>query len=273
MPAKGLTGRAYEGHYFWDAEHEPQDYAPLVADLGLEPGEVERWQRAAEAMFVPFDEARGVHPQDAQFLEREVWDLDATPLEKFPLLLHFHPLVIYRHQVIKQADVVLAMFLLGYEFTEKQKRADFAYYDRLTTGDSSLSACVQSIIAAEIGDLDRALDYFNFALFMDLGDVAGNTSDGVHIAAAGGLWQALVSGFGGVEDEAGELELTPRLPPSWQRLAFSLRFRDRQLRVDLGHDEERYTIDDGDSLEMVIRGKRHRLEPGMPLKLQPAQAS
>src|SRR5690606_27282870 len=111
-----------------------------------------------------------------------------------------------------QADIVLAMYLVGREFTDDQKRANFAYYDRLTTGDSSLSAGVQSIIAAQIGDTERALQYFRFALFMDLADVAGNTSDGVHIASAGGVWQALVSGFGGAEDETGELEITPRLP-------------------------------------------------------------
>ena len=131
---------------------------------------------------------------------REVWDLDRTPPEKFPLLLHYHPLVIYRHQVIKQADVVLAMFLLGNEFTLEQKRRNFDYYDPLTTGDSSLSACIQSIVAAEIGDDGAAIRYFDYALLMDLADVGGNVSDGVHIASSAGVWMALVFGFGGVRD-------------------------------------------------------------------------
>ena len=120
-----------------------------------------------------------------------MWDLDSTPREKFPLLLHYHPLVIYRHQVLKQADIVLAMFLLGNEFSEEQKRRNFDYYDPLTTGDSSLSACVQSIIAAEIGNERQALEYFQYALLMDLGNVAGNASDGVHIASAAGVWSSL----------------------------------------------------------------------------------
>jgi trehalose/maltose hydrolase-like predicted phosphorylase len=124
-------------------------------------------------MYVPFDAERGIHPQDDSFLEKDVWDFAATPIDRYPLLLHYHPLVIYRHQVIKQADVVLAMFLLGDEFPIEQKRRNFDYYDPLTTGDSSLSACVQSIMAAEIGYEALAEEYFQYALLMDLADVNG----------------------------------------------------------------------------------------------------
>jgi alpha,alpha-trehalose phosphorylase len=249
---------------------DPAASTALAADTGLQPGEPAAWERAADAMFVPFDEERGIHPQDTQFLEREVWDLEATPPDKFPLLLHFHPLVIYRRQVIKQADVVLAMFLLGDEFTDEQRRANFDYYDRLTTGDSSLSACVQSIIAGEVGEERLALDYFRFGLMVDLADVAGNASDGVHIAAAGGAWLALVCGFGGVRDADGTLEITPRLPRAWRSLEYSVRHRDRQLRVSLTHERERYLVDEGEALEIVVRGERRRLEPGRPLELAPA---
>ena len=176
-------------------QERPEDYIALAHAVKLQPAEVESWERAAAAMHVPFDEARGIHPQDDTFLDREVWDLDSTPREKFPLLLHYHPLVIYRHQVLKQADIVLAMFLLGNEFSREQKRRNFEYYDPLTTGDSSLAACVQSIIAAEIGNRRQALEYFEYALHMDLGDVAGNASDGVHIASAAGVWSPLLSSF------------------------------------------------------------------------------
>jgi alpha,alpha-trehalose phosphorylase len=223
-------------------------------------------------MHVPFDRRRGINPQDANFLEREVWDLAGTPPEHFPLLLHFHPLVIYRFQVIKQADIVLAMFLLGDKFNLERKRANFEYYDALTTGDSSLSACVQCVIAAEIGNEERALEYFRYALLMDLADAAGNVSDGVHIAAAAGSWMAIVTGFGGVRDYDGRLSLDPHLPSTWQSLEFSLRFRDRQLRIRLGHDEERYTLEEGHALDVRIRDDRHVLMTGEPLVLTPADA-
>ena len=248
-------------------EERPAEYAAVVDDLDLRDDEPAAWERAAQAMYVPYDAERGIHPQDEAFLERAVWDLKATPREKFPLLLHYHPLVIYRHQVLKQADVVLAMYLLGNEFDRAAKQRNFDYYDPLTTGDSSLSACMQSIVAAEIGNEAKALEYFDYALMMDLADLAGNVSDGVHVASTGGVWQALVFGFGGVRDFDGLLTLDPRLPSSWQQLAFSLRFHNRQLRVRLGHDRERYVLDEGDDLEVVVRGEPHWLRRDEPLEL------
>ena len=246
----------------------PGDYTALAHEVGLNPDEVESWERAAAAMYVPFDDERGIHPQDDTFLEREVWDLAGTPPENFPLLLHYHPLVIYRHQVLKQADIVLAMFLLGDEFTEEQKRRNYDYYDPLTTGDSSLSACVQSILAAEIGHERQAIEYFNYALLMDLANVAGNVSNGVHIASAAGVWSSLVFGFGGVRDFEGQLSFSPNLPHVWNMLAFSLRFRDRQIRVQLTHDEERYLLDEGVALEVTIRGEPHLLSPGTAIAIK-----
>jgi alpha,alpha-trehalose phosphorylase len=243
----------------------PDAYTSLAHEVGLQPDEVESWERAAAAMHVPYDPEGGIHPQDDTFLKREVWDLQNTPREKFPLLLHFHPLVIYRHQVIKQADIVLAMFLLGNEFSQEQKRRNYEYYDPLTTGDSSLSACVQSIIAAEIGNERQALQYFNYALLMDLADIAGNTSNGVHIASAAGVWSSLIYGFAGVRDFDGDLSFEPALPRVWRSLSFSLRFRNRQIRVHLTHDEERYLVEDGEPLEITVRGKRHLLRPGDPV--------
>ena len=148
-------------------------------------------------MTIPYDEGLGIHPQDDYFLDREVWDLSQTPDELRPLMLHYHPLVIYRFQVLKQADVVLALFLQGDRFTHEEKRADFEYYDPITTGDSTLSAVVQSVIAAEVGYHEAALDYFHQALYVDLHDLHGNTVDGLHVASAGGVWSTLVHGFGG----------------------------------------------------------------------------
>jgi alpha,alpha-trehalose phosphorylase len=251
----------------------PDVHRALSLELGLHPDELERWEHAAKTMYVPYDEARGITPQDDSFLGREVWDLDRTPPETFPLLLHYHPLVIYRYQVLKQADVVMAMFMLGNEFTAEQKRRNFDYYDPLTTGDSSLSASIQSIVAAEIGDEDSASRYFDFALLMDLADLAGNVSDGVHIASAAGVWMALVFGFGGVRDFDGDLTIDPCLPHRFDELSFALRFQDRQIRVTLTHEDERYILDEGQPLDVTIRGEGYRLEPQVPLRLGTAAAA
>jgi alpha,alpha-trehalose phosphorylase len=236
-------------------EIDGPEYDALVDRLGLEDGEIDEWERAAEAMSIPFDDHLGVHPQDLHFLEREVWDLAHTPLEKRPLLLHYHPLVIYRFQVLKQADVVLALFLQGDLFTAGQKRADFEYYDPITTGDSTLSGVVQSIIAAEVGYDDLALRYFLGALFVDLADLHNNTPDGVHVASTGGIWSALVYGFGGFRDYGGRFTLDPRLPEPWTSMTFRLTLRGTRVRVTVRSDELELTVEEGDEVTLDVRGE------------------
>jgi len=229
-----------------------------------EPGE---WQRAADRMYLPYDEALGVHPQDDSFLSKKVWPIKEIPAEKRPLLLHYHPLVINRYQILKQADLVLALFLQGNRFTREEKRRDFLYYDPLTTGDSSLSACVQSVIAAETGFDDLAFDYFRRTARTDLDDVQGNVRDGLHMAAMAGTWTSIIYGFAGMRDYEGELSFTPRLPRQWDRLSFHLTVRGRLLEVDLSPEEAVYTLKEGDSLTFTHRGEEQILHAGSPLNL------
>ena len=232
-------------------EWNPDAYAAIARRTGVSDAEIASWHRACDAMFLPYDDELGIHPQDAGFLERERWDFSATPSEKYPLLLHFHPLVIYRHQVLKQADVVLAMFLRGEHFDVDQKRRNFDYYDPITTGDSSLSACVQSIVAADVGYDDLALDYFHQSLYLDLADTHGNTADGVHIANAGGVWAGLVYGFAGLIDTGDHLEFRPRLPDTWTSMSFGLQRHDSSIRVTV--DREGATIEHVSGFPVPIR--------------------
>ncbi len=242
----------------------PQQHARLVAVLGLDADEVHEWARCADAMHIPYDEALKVHPQDQHFLEREVWDLAATPAEKRPLLLHYHPLVIYRFQVLKQADVVAALFLQGDEFSREHKRADFEYYDPITTGDSTLSAVVQSIIAAEVGYRDLALEYFRAGLYVDLADLHGNAADGVHIASTGGVWNALVYGFAGMRDYHGSLSFDPRLPRDWPALEFSLAYRGSRLRVRVEQERLVLAVVSGPGVGVRVRGEECLVMPDAP---------
>jgi alpha,alpha-trehalose phosphorylase len=239
------------------AEH-PEDYARLAERLDLRDGEVAEWRRCAEGMHIPFDTGLGIHPQDDFFLDREVWDLSRTPAELRPLLLHYHPLVIYRFQVIKQADVVLALFLQGNRFSDEEKRKNFEYYDPITTGDSTLSAVVQSIIAAEVGYHEVAHQYFLQALYVDLANLHDNTVDGLHVASAGGVWAALVSGFGGMRDHGGRLSLDPRLPDPWDSLTYRLCWRGSRVRVRLTREHLELRVEDGhDSVSVWVRGEEH----------------
>jgi len=239
------------------AEGYPEEFARLVDRTGLRPEEADEWDRAAEAMFIPYSEGLGIHPQDSLFLEREVWDLAHTPDSQRPLLLHFHPLVIYRFQVLKQADVVLALFLQGNHFTPEEKRADFDYYDPLTTGDSTLSAVVQSILAAEVGYQDLALEYFAQSIFVDLHDLHHNAADGVHVASAGGVWTALVSGFGGMRDYAGELSFDPRLPADWPELSFPLQWQGSAVQVTVRREALTVEVRSGEPVPFTVRGEAY----------------
>jgi alpha,alpha-trehalose phosphorylase len=248
-------------------DNHPEHFDTLVDRTGVEFSEVEQWRRAADNMYVPFEKAIGIHPQDDSFLDRKVWDLKNTPKDKFPLLLHFHPLVIYRHQVIKQADVVLAMFLLGHKFSADEKKLNFEYYDPLTTGDSSLSACIQSIVAAEIGDSEKALKYARYAVLMDLADVGGNVRDGCHIASMGGTWMVMVYGFAGMRDYGGGLTFDPHLPRQLRKLRFPLEIRGQELVVEMGKDMATYLLRKGTGLSIVHKGEEVRLRAGEPVSL------
>jgi alpha,alpha-trehalose phosphorylase len=178
--------------------------------------------------------------------------------------------VIYRFQVLKQADVVLALFLQGDHFSLDQKRADFQYYDPITTGDSTLSGVVQSIIAAEVGYRDLALRYFHSSLFVDLADLHGNATDGVHVASTGGVWNALVYGFGGMRDYDGVVTFDPRLPASWSALHFHLTLHGTRIKVDLTAEEMTFTVLEAGRtpVEVSVQGRRVRLAEGPPLVVQ-----
>jgi len=215
-------------------------------------------------MHVPYDDLLGVHPQSEMFTRHQVWDFEHTSPDQYPLLLHFPYFDLYRKQVVKQADLVLAMQLRPDSFTAEQKARNFDYYEPLTVRDSSLSACTQAVMAAEVGHLDLAFDYLGEAAFMDLRDLEHNTQDGVHIASLAGTWIALVNGFGGLRHANGEVFFAPRLPDGLTRLAFTLFIRGRRLRVEVTHPSATYTLADGDSIEIVHHGHKVHLTSKKP---------
>jgi alpha,alpha-trehalose phosphorylase len=237
----------------------PEAHKALLLKTGLDPSEPEAWLRAAESMYIPYDKKLGIVPQDDSFLDREPWDFANTPPDHYPLLLFYHPLNIYRKQVIKQADVVLAMFLLGDLFSPEAKRRNFEYYDPLTTGDSSLSSCIEAIIATQIGDTEKAIQNGMAALLMDLADVGGNVTDGCHVASMGGTWMMLVYGLGGLRDDDGTLSFWPkRAPEDNAILRFPLTYREQMLEVEIGPGRVQYTLRQGQAI--TIRHQTEQIE-------------
>jgi alpha,alpha-trehalose phosphorylase len=262
------------------AERAPEE----AARLGVSSEEITAWRLAAEGTVVPYDHRLDVHPQDADFTRHEIWDFAATG-DRYPLLLHFPYFDLYRKQVVKQADLVLALHKRGDAFTPDEKARDFAYYEAITVRDSSLSACTQAVIAAETEHLELAYDYFLEAAQMDLEDLEHNTRDGLHIASLAGAWIAAISGFGGMRDYDGKLSFTPRLPPQLTRLSFGLSFRGRRLQAEITPDKAHYSLRQGPALEITHHGQAITITtsepvtrpipeaaPGVPVRQPPGRA-
>ena len=241
-------------------------HAEPAGEFGVDPEEAAAWRDAADAMFIPFDAELGVHPQAEGFTKHQVWDFEHTAADQYPLLLNFPYVDLYRKQVVKQADLVLALHLCGDAFSDDAKARNFNYYEALTVRDSSLSACTQAVIAAEVGHLDLAHDYFAEATLIDLDNVAHNTRDGLHIASLAGAWIAAVAGFGGMRDHGGELSFAPRLPQRLTRLTFGICFRDSRLRVEVDQTHARYSLRQGQSLGITHHGRSLTVTANRPVR-------
>jgi alpha,alpha-trehalose phosphorylase len=241
-----------------------EKYPDRARELGIDAEESASWRDAAQSMHIPYDEALGVHPQAEGFTRHQVWDFDHTSPDQYPLLLHFPYFDLYRKQVVKQADLVLAMHMCGSQFTAEQKARNFDYYEPLTVRDSSLSACTQAVIAAEVGHLSLAFDYLGEAAMMDLQDLEHNTSDGLHIASLAGAWVALVGGFAGLRHWAGQVSFAPRLPEGLNRLAFSLLLRGQRLRVEITQASARYLLAEGEPIKISHHGTALTVQAGKP---------
>jgi len=253
-----MRGAAMMTRRLWEAGLAGQ----LIAATGVTQEELAAFEQAADAMYLPYDEKLGIHAQDDGFLKLATLDLAAIPRENFPLLLHYHPLWLYRHQVCKQADTVLAHFLYEDLADEGIMRRSYDYYERCTTHDSSLSTCVFAIMAARLGDMGKAVDYFRQSATMDLDDAHGNTKDGIHTANMGGTWLAITAGFGGLRVKPDGLHLHPRLPDAWRAYSFPLTWRGSELRVHVSPKGWRIVLAEGEAVDVHVNGQCLRVAAG-----------
>jgi alpha,alpha-trehalose phosphorylase len=249
------------------AAEAARNHREAAERLGVGEEERSRWQAAAEAMHVPYDAELGVHPQSELFTTHSVWDFEHTPPDRYPLFLHFPYFDLYRRQVVKQADLVLAMHLRDDAFSEAEKARNFAYYEALTVRDSSLSAITQAVLAAELGHLDLAYDYLSEVSHMDLGDLHHNTRNGLHMASLAGAWIVVVAGFGGLRARAGRLSFAPKVPDGISRLSFNLWYRGRNLCVTATPGQAHYDLGHGEPITIHHYGEAAELAAGSPLKL------
>lgn len=250
-------------------QEQPTQASFWAEQLALSAAEVSLWQQAASDMLLPFDESLQISAQDDSFLQKKPWDFANTPAENYPLLLHYHPLVIYRHQVLKQADVVLAMVLLDQQFSPEQKARNLAYYEPLTTHDSSLSSCIHSLAYAETGDTGKALHFLRDTLRMDLDNRHHNTEFGVHIACMAGSWLALVSGFAGMRCREDGLHFAPKLPADWPELTFRLSWQGRLLQLRFSQQQAEYQLLSGEAMTLWQGDETIRLTAPQERQIRP----
>ncbi|MBH1940020.1 glycoside hydrolase family 65 protein [Mobilitalea sibirica] len=239
-----------------------------IEKLGITEDEVREFERAADLMYLPYDNTLKINPQDDSFLDKKVWDLENTPKEKFPLLLHYHPLHLYRHQVCKQADTVLAHFIFEDAQSMETIRNTFHYYEKVTTHDSSLSTCIFSIMASKLGLIDKAYDYFGDSAKLDLFNTHKNTKDGIHTANMGGNFMAIVYGFGGLRIKENSIYFAPSLPKQWEQYKFQINYEDSQIIVEVNAKETIFTLVKGGSKVIHIYGISYNLEDVVKIALQ-----
>jgi alpha,alpha-trehalose phosphorylase len=249
-----------------------------AARLGVEEEEIAGWRDAADAIVLPYDNDLRITPQSEGFTRHRRWDFDGTSPDRYPLLMHYPYYLLYSSQVVKQADLVFALYVCGDCFSAEQRVRDFEYYERITVRDSSLSATVQAIMAAEVGHPDLAYDYLAETAFIDLRDLAFNTRDGVHLAALAGCWLVAIAGFGGMRDHGPTIEFSPRLPAQLSRLSFRLTYRGRLIGVTVGRAEARYELLEGEPLDVThhgetvsLGGPQSRPIPPVAARPRPAQ--
>ena len=233
--------------------------AELEEKINVNEEEIQQMEEAAEAMLLPYDEKMGINPQDDSFLSKPVWDIANTPKEKFPLLLHYHPLHLYRYQVCKQADTVLAYFLFENEQPIEVMERSYEYYEKITTHDSSLSTCVFSIVASRLGMKDKAYSYFGDSAKLDLENTHNNTKDGIHTANMGGCYMAIVNGFAGLTISENVVSLAPFLPKEWDGYSFKFRYRGNLLKVVVEKDAVKVMLEEGNNVKLVLYGQPYYL--------------
>lgn len=240
----------------------------LAERTGLTDGEAEAFVKTAEAVFLPYDEELGINPQDDSFLQKKLWDVSAIPEEDKPLLLHHHPLELYRYQVCKQADTVLAHFILEEEEDLETIRKSYAYYEKVTTHDSSLSSCIFSIMAARLGMVEKAYGYFGDSAKMDLYNAHKNTKDGIHTANMGGSYMGIVYGFGGLRIREQGLSLRPCLPKQWEGYHFRFLYEDSVIEVRISRETCAVTLLRGTEKEIVIYDRPYVLRDRIEIPME-----
>ncbi|MDP4119232.1 MAG: beta-phosphoglucomutase [Bacillota bacterium] len=247
-------------------EKVPDKLSKLSEKLNIDINDVRNWSKAASNMYYKYNKKLGIYEQDDSFVTNDSVDMDTIP-KNFDIRATFHPLNLWRIQVLKQADVVLLMFVQGDNYSLEEKKNSYEYYEPKTNHGSSLSAAVHSIMACEINKPKEAYAYFRSAAYMDLCDFKHNTNGGLHMACLGGVWMNVVNGFLGMRDYEGGLEFNPKLPSEWKGCKLKLAYKGSYIEINADNAKIEFTLISGGNVEFACYGNKYLISKGEPVKI------
>lgn len=221
-----------------------------------------KWQDIVDKMYLGEDKKLGIFLQQDDFLDKDIRPASSIPAEERPINQHWSWDKILRSPFIKQADVLQGIYFLNDRYTKEQKEKNFDFYEPLTVHESSLSPCIHSILAAELGKKKKAVELYERTARLDLDNYNNDTVDGLHITSMSGSWLAIVQGFAGMRYDHDQLKFNPFVPDNWDHYSFKINYRDRLIEVYVDHEETKITLLKGDDLEVLVKGKKLDLKEG-----------
>jgi maltose phosphorylase len=239
-------------------EEQPELFKALKDKTGLADEELGVWENISANMALP-ETKEGLIEQHDGYFDLPYLDIHSIPMSEFPLYHNWSYDRIYRTSMIKQPDVLMFLYLYNSSFSEDVKRLNYEYYEPRTIHESSLSPAVHSILAAELGKMDEAVEFFGFATRLDLDNYNRNTREGLHTTSIAMAWVNIVYGFAGLRSDDTILHFAPKLPTRWKSLRFSLTWQGRVITIEMQTDSTTFTLQQGEPMELIVYGKQHTL--------------
>jgi len=249
-------------------KREPSRFNAITRKLKLGKDETKDWLKMARRMRIPQDRKTGVYEQHDAYFDMPHLDVASIRPEEFPLYRNWSYYKLFRTDMIKQPDAMLIQYFYSHEFSDKVKKANYAFYEPRCSHESSLSPGVHSIMAAELGMHDKAYSYWGHAARLDLDNYNNNTGEGLHTTSMAAAWMNVVYGFGGLRTDGGCLSFRPSLPAKWKCFRFSLRYHGRIIDVRIDSDSVKLSISGKGPVKVEIFGRAYLLdEKGIKAKM------
>ena len=242
------------------SENHKMRHDELVEKLALKDKEVEKWRDIKEKMYYPYIDSQDVFEQQDGYMDKELKTRADLDKEDLPLNQNWSWDRILRSCYVKQADVLQGLYFLNDKYDLKTKKRNFDFYEPKTVHESSLSPCVYSIIASEIGYKERAYELYLRTARLDLENYNNDTEDGLHITSMAGTWMAIVHGFAGMRIKDNHLSFSPYLPSEWDDYSFKINFRQRVLTIHVYEKELKITKEKGEKISVIVFDKKYELD-------------